>query len=180
MIISIRKISFAAALVAATGFAADSLAAGSANANMNLSATVSENCTINEVTPGAFPYNGYAANATAPLEANFPITYACTAGATPTITLNEGVTPFASSTPVAPSRQMASGSSRLLYNLFATLANQSTGSVGVAWGTNLAMSPVLEQGVGSEQTVQAYLTIFPGQTVAAGTYSDVVAMTVNF
>jgi spore coat protein U-like protein len=39
---------------------------------------------------------------------------------------------------------------------------------------------VLEQGVGSEQTVQAYLTIFPGQTVAAGTYSDVVAMTVNF
>jgi spore coat protein U-like protein len=52
--------------------------------------------------------------------------------------------------------------------------------VGVAWGTNLAMSPTLGLGVGSEQSVLAYLTIFPGQTLPAGTYSDTVAMTVNF
>ena len=176
---SIRKISLAAALVAGIGFTADSFA-GTSTSNMSLSAAVSDNCTLTAAAPPAFPYDAYVANATINYTTNFLITYTCTSGATPTIVLDQGLHAFGGSTAVAPNRQMANGTNRLLHNIFSTAGNLGTGSVGVAWGTNLAMSPTLALGTGAAQTVPAYILILAGQLVPAGTYTDTVVMTVNF
>jgi spore coat protein U-like protein len=177
---SIHKLSIAAALVAGIGFSADSFA-GTSTANMSLSATITGTCSITAAAPAAFLYDAYVANATVNYTTTFNISYTCTTGAAPSITLDQGLHPTGGSTPVAPDRQMASGASRLMYNVFATTANQGTDSVGVAWGTNAAMGPTLAAGTGSAQTVPAYIVINAGQSaLPAGTYTDTVVMTINF
>jgi spore coat protein U-like protein len=177
---SIRKISLAAALVAGIGFSADSFA-GTSTAPMNISAVIAHNCTLTAVPPAAYPYDGYFTNATANFAATFNITYTCTTGAAPVITLDQGANPLVGSTAVAPARQMANGTARLAYNIFSSTANQTTASVGVAWGTNLAMGPTLVAGNGSAQTVPAYIAIIAGQVgLPVGTYTDTVTMTATF
>jgi spore coat protein U-like protein len=153
---------------------------GTATANAVIAASIGAACSITPVTAPTIPYDPVIANATTPAAGQFTISYTCTVGSTPSITLDEGLNKLAAtSTPAAPVRRMANGAALMLYNIYATTGNRTTGTPGSAWGT--ANTATLGGPTGSAQTVTAFVGIAAGQTTLTnGNYQDTVLMTVTF
>lgn len=155
-----------------TVLVAGSSQAGTATANIAVSATIVANCTISASALAFGSYDPIVTNAAANLDNTATLTTTCTTGSAPTITLDQGVNPAIGSTAVAPARQLASGATnRLAYALYSDSARTTVwGSIGVATPT----------ASGTAQTNTVYGRITSAQNKPVGTYTDTVVATVTF
>ncbi len=145
--------------------------AASATANLSVSATIVNNCTIS-TTPVAFPsYDPIGANATVDADdGTGTVTITCTKGTTATIGLGLG------SNASGNTRRMLNGPSNYLdYELYQTSARTTV------WGNAgprlFSPGPAPSK---APRTFTVYGRIFAGQDLPAGSYADTVQATVNF
>lgn len=147
--------------------------AGTATANLSVTATVSASCSIS-TTPLAFgAYDPVGAHAATPLDATGGVVVTCTNGASTTVTLGQGSNANSGSSDAAPLRRMVSGGNFLSYALY-----QNAGHTTI-WG-NTAGTGVGHTGSGTQTTVPVYGRVAAGQNVASGSYADTVVATVTF
>ncbi|WP_224242344.1 Csu type fimbrial protein [Hyalangium gracile] len=144
--------------------------AGTATANMSVSATVSNSCTISTTALafGAFsPTSGQPGNGTS------SVSVTCTQDAPLSIMLGEGSYADAASSPDAPLRRMNFGTSYLNYELYQDAA------LTTLWGDS-SNSGKGSIGTGSAENHTVYAKIPSGQNVPAGAYADTLLATVSF
>lgn len=149
--------------------------AGSAPANLNLSATVINNCTISTTAIGFGNYDPLSAS---PNQASGTVVITCTKNAAPSITLGNGQN-FASN------RKMKDGGVNLMdYEIYQPASNV----VGAAcaytqrWGTSAGaetFTPVAAP-TKAPRTYNVCGQIPAGQDLAAAVFTDLVVATVNF
>jgi len=144
--------------------------AGSASANLNISASVAAVCTIT-TSPVAFgAYDPVVANAATDLTAAGSVNVACTKGTPATIDLGNG------GNLSGGSRRMASGSDFLNYALYKDAARTQVWGTGLAGGTTMAYNAATK----ASTAVSVYGTVPQNQDVTVGAYSDVVLATINY
>jgi spore coat protein U-like protein len=148
--------------------------AATATANLTVSATIANTCTISTAALTFGAYDPIVANATSPLNGTGTITTTCTTGASPVITLGQGLHAGTGSTDPAPIRRMNTGSNYMGYALY-----QDSGHATV-WGNTSGTSPAAVTGTGLAQNTTVYGQVSAGQDLPAGTYNDTVVATVTF
>ncbi|MCU0654507.1 MAG: spore coat U domain-containing protein [Polyangiaceae bacterium] len=148
--------------------------AGTATENLNVTASVSANCTI-ATSPVAFgAYDPVNANASTALDNAGSVSVTCTSGSSTTITLGQGANAGGGSTDAVPVRRMADGGGNFMsYGLF-----QDAGRTTV-WG-NTVGTGVGHTGSGSLTAITVYGRVPAAQNLPAGSYSDTVIATVTF
>ncbi|MEB3123461.1 MAG: spore coat U domain-containing protein [Snowella sp.] len=144
--------------------------AGTATTNLDLSASVTNSCTI---STSSVAFGSYDPTSNSDATATGTVTTLCTNGASATITLGQGSNPHVASTDAAPFRQLRNGTDFLLYNLFQN-AERTT-----LWG-NTAGTGLGITSSGTSQNTTVYGSILQQQNVPAGNYSDTVTATVTF
>jgi spore coat protein U-like protein len=151
------------------GYLAASTSAATATANLGVSATVTNNCTISTVALGFGAYDPVAANAAADLDGTGTVSIACTKGSTATIGLGLGANPSGSV------RRMSGGTDFLTYELYQD-ASRTT-----VWGNSGAglLSPAAAPSKAA-RNFTVYGRVPSNQDVTAGAYADTVLATVNF
>jgi spore coat protein U-like protein len=156
------------ALVAA-GFNATASAA-TATANLGISATVTNNCTISTAALAFGSYDPVVAHASTNLDGTGTVIVACTKGATATVGLGFG------SNASGSTRRLTDGSSNYLtYELY-----QDAGHTTV-WGNSGA--DLYSPGAAPSKAARnftVYGRVASNQDVPAGSFSDTVVATVNF
>lgn len=167
-----RYFSSALCLAAGFGLAAPALA-DTATSDLQVTASVSNTCTISAGTLAFGSYDPVVANASAELTGQAALTVACTKDAATTIDLNDGANADTGSTATVPLRRMANGSSYLTYTLYSD-AGRTT-----VWGAG-AGADVAYTGSGTTETVDVFGAVAPGQNVPSGDYADTVTTTINF
>ena len=143
--------------------------AGTATASLNVTSTVSGNCTIS-TTPVAFgAYDPVGTNATTPSNNTGTVSISCTKGTTTPISLDLGANATGST------RRMTDGTDYLTYELY-----QDTGRTTV-WGASgsAQYTPAVSPGKAA-RAFTIFAQIAAGQDVGAGSYTDTVTATVNF
>jgi spore coat protein U-like protein len=158
------------AAVAFAGLGAVRTNAATATANLGVSATVTNNCTISTAALAFGSYDPVVANASANLDGTGTVTVACTKGSTATIGLGVG------SNASGSVRRMTDGSSNYLtYELY-----QDSGRSTI-WGNAGAglLSPVAAPSKAA-RNFTVYGRVTSNQDVPAGSYNDTVVATVNF
>jgi spore coat protein U-like protein len=170
----IRRFSHLALLAAiAAGFAIDSYATGSSTADLGVSATVVDSCSI-AAEPVAF--GNYDSLATSDKANAGSVTVTCNEGASATITLGQGTNAGSGSSDAAPARRLAdSGGNFLNYNLYQGIDHL------VVWG-NTSGTGQAQTGVGGAGATLAVYGLIPKAQLSApaGSYSDTVVATVTF
>src|SRR5437870_13726869 len=144
--------------------------AGSARANLSVTASVSANCTISTAPVAFGAYDPVSANAATNLNGTGTLTVACTKGATATIDLGNGGN-FSGGT-----RRMGSGSDFLNYALYKDAARTQVWGSGLAGGTTMAYLAATK----ASTAVSVYGTVPQNQDVTVGAYNDVVLATINY
>ncbi len=141
-----------------------------ATANVTVSATVSNNCSI---TGGALAFGAYdplVTHATDPKDGTGTFTVACTKGATGvTIDLGQGAN-------YSSERRMIAASNYVAYQLYSD-SGRTTVWGSTSGGSTLAVSAPTSK---APVTYTVYGRITGGQDVPAGSYADTVVATVNF
>jgi spore coat protein U-like protein len=158
------------AAMAFAGFGAVRTNAATATANLGVSATVTNNCTISTAALAFGSYDPVVANASANLDGTGTVVVACTKGSTATIGLGLG------SNASGSVRRMSDGSSNFLtYELY-----QDSGRSTI-WGNSGAglLSPVAAPSKAA-RNFTVYGRVTSNQDVPAGSYNDTVVATVNF
>lgn len=169
-----RRLALASALFVAVGSAAPLTAvAGTANSNLSISSSVTNNCIISTTALSFNAYDPIDANKTAHLNGTGTVSTTCTSGANATITLGQGLNAANGSTDAVPLRQLASGTDRLAYVLY------KDGARTTVWG-NTAPTGVSFTGTGTAEDSTVYARITADQNVPAGNYTDTVTATVTF
>jgi spore coat protein U-like protein len=142
--------------------------------DLEISATVSANCTIT-TTPVAFgAYDPVSANASSVLDGAGKVTVTCTNGSSGTITLGEGINKTLGSLPAVPVRRMTDdGTNYLSYGLFTNFGRTLT------WG-DTALTGVVHNGDGTATDIDVFGQMAAGQNKPAGVYGDTVLATVTF
>jgi spore coat protein U-like protein len=163
------RIKTAIAVAAIAAAFASPAHADSKSTNLPVSATVNANCTIS-ATPLVFGVID-TLSATAKTGTG-GVAVACTNGSSWTITADIGAGSGASYT----SRRMTANGNTLDYNLFT-----DSGYANV-WGDGTgATSPITGTGSGASQAITIYGRVPGGQsTVPAGSYTDLVSVTVTY
>lgn len=169
---SSRTVRLSTALILATSLAVFSvapLAASTATANLSVSATVANNCTIstNAIAFGA--YDPIVTNASADLDAAGSVVITCTKGATTTVGFDTGANGSGST------RRLASSGNYLAYELY-----QDSGRTTVWSNSGAGLLSVAAAPSKSARTISVYARLSSGQDVPAGTYTDTIVATVNF
>lgn len=145
-------------------------AAQSATATLNVSATVTNNCTISTTALAFGSYDPVAAHASTNLDGTGTVIIACTRGAAATIGLNTG------SNASGSTRRMANGTEYLTYEVYKENARTNVwgNSGGALYDAGTAPSS-------APQTFTVYGRVPAGQNGAiAGSYADMITATVNF
>jgi len=145
-------------------------AAGSATANLSVSASINSNCTISTVAVGFPAYDPIVTHASANDDSSSgSVTITCTKGASTTIGLGQGLN-------YSGSNRMTDGSSNYLtYGLFQDAARTTV------WGNAAPNLPPAHIAADKNpQIVPVYGRIPSAQDLPAGTYNDTVVATVNF
>jgi len=146
------------------------VAAASATANLGVSATVTNNCTISTAALAFGSYDPVVANAATNLDGTGTVSVACTKGTTATVGLGLGANASGST------RRMTDGGGNFLtYELYQD-ASHST-----VWGN--AGAGLLSPAAAPSKTARnftVYGQVVSNQDVTAGSYSDTVVATVNF
>ena len=167
----ISKLLFILATIGVLVVSSDSqVVAGSATANLSVTAAVGANCTIS-TAPVAFPaYDPVVANASTNDDGTGSVIITCTRGSTATIGLGLGLNVSGS--------QMRMKDATTDYLNYAL--NQDSGRATV-WGNSGAglLSPVAAPDK-NPRTFTVYGRIPSAQDVPAGSYTDTVVATVNF
>jgi spore coat protein U-like protein len=149
--------------------------AGSAPANLNLSATVINNCTISTTAVG---FGNYDPLSGAVNNASGTVVIACTKNATPSITLGNGNN-------FLVNRRMTDTTNFMNYEIYqppTTVAGAAcTWVTPVRWGTIVGetFTPTASPGKAA-RTYNVCGQIAAGQDLAAATFNDTVVATVNF
>jgi spore coat protein U-like protein len=166
-----RKIILGLLLLLITG----SAFAGTATSNLNVSATVVADCTINSVGSLGFGNNlGISfvidgVNATGTSNIN----YVCSnSGVAPTIRLGQGSNAVNGSTDASPLRRIASGANYISYALY------QDSSHATPWN-NTTLTGVAGTANGASQNVTVY-GVATAANVPTGSYTDVVVVSVDF
>ena len=144
--------------------------AGSATANLSVTASVSANCTISTAPVAFGAYDPVSANAATNLNGTGTLTVACTKGATATIDLGNG------SNLSGGTRRMGSGSDFLNYSLYKDAARTQVWGTGLAGGTTETYNSASRNSV----AITVYGTVPQAQDVTVGAYSDTVVATINY
>ncbi|HKB80479.1 MAG TPA: spore coat U domain-containing protein [Thermoanaerobaculia bacterium] len=144
--------------------------AGTATANLNVSASVAAVCTITTAPVAFGAYDPVSANASTDLTATGSVTVACTKGASATVDLGVG------GNLSAGTRRMSSGSDFLNYALY------KDGARTQVWGSALTGGTTLTYNAASKAptALTVYGTVPQAQDVTVGSYSDVVVATINY
>jgi spore coat protein U-like protein len=152
-------------------------AAGTANTNFNVTATVVDRCIISS---RSISFGSYDPTSAAGLLAQGAITAKCTKGDAVSVALNQGGNPAPGSSPAAPARRMSDGASNYLpYHIYIA------GPPNIAeWGTGAAgknqPSVQIAAGVKAPIIFTTYGALSAGTNVPAGEYTDVVIAVVTF
>ena len=144
--------------------------AGSATANLNVSASVSAVCTISTAAVAFGAYDPVVTNAATALNGTGTLTVACTKGASATIDLGNG------GNLSGGSRRMTSGPDFLNYALYKDAARTQVWGTGLAGGTTYTYNSASK----ASTNLTVYGTVPAGQDVTVGAYSDVVVATINY
>lgn len=155
--------------IAAAAFGTAASAA-TATANLGVSATVTNNCTISTAALAFGSYDPVVAHASTNLDGTGTVIVACTKGATATIGLGLG-----SNAAGSVRRMKDTGTNYITYELY-----QDSGRSTV-WGT--AGGALLSPGAAPSKTARnftVYGRVASNQDVPAGSYTDTVVATVNF
>ncbi|WP_446719267.1 Csu type fimbrial protein [Herbaspirillum sp. WKF16] len=149
----------------ALSFGADSFAA-SVNGNLTMTAVVTAQCVVQSA---ALPFGVYNSSA---IQQNAQIGVTCSNGTSYTVSLDAGAGTGASTA----SRKLANadGSSTLNYALYQDAARTKS------WGNANGADTISGVGSGVSQTIPVYGYIPSGQAARAGSYSDVVAITLSY
>jgi spore coat protein U-like protein len=142
--------------------------AGSSSTNLNVSATVTDNCTISTADLAFGAYDPIVTNASSPKDSTGTVSITCTSGAVTNVELDLGANASVGT------RRMKAGSSYLTYEIY-----QDSGRTTV-WGTN---ANKLDTGTAPNFNLRAFTAygrITAGQDIPAGSYTDTVLATVNF
>jgi spore coat protein U-like protein len=167
----INKLLFVLATIGVLAVISDSrVEAGSATANLTVTAAVGANCTISTAPVAFGAYDPIVANASTNDDATGSVIVACTKGSTVTIGLGLGLNVSGSQM-----RMKDATTDYLNYALY-----QDSGRATV-WGTSGVglYSPTAAPDKNS-RTFTVYGRIPSGQDVPAGSYTDTVVATVNF
>lgn len=154
---------------AATLSLASAATAATASSSLNVSANVTANCTVS-TSPVAFGNVNTLSGTN--VDGTGGITVTCTNGTDWSAAAGIGGGTGAT----LASRKMSSGSDLLSYGLFIDSARTTV------WGDGTGSTDEIgDTGTGSAQNVPIYGRVGSGQTSApAGSYSDVVAVTVTY
>ena len=160
-----------ASLLASGFVAGSSVHAATTNGTIPVSASVATNCSL-VTTPIAF--GAYDPLSATPLDATGTLELTCTTGAVPQVALDAGQN--ASGT----QRRMTDGANFLSYDLFQPVDNTAAAVCAYttpydATGFTLTAAPSA-----AARTFNVCGQLPAGQSVPAGLYSDVVAVTVTF
>ena len=156
-----------AALVALVGGAQPNLqAAGSASANVTVTANVAANCVINAGSVAFGAYDPVTANASTDLDGAGNFQVQCTKGTAATVTLGNGLN-FSGGT-----RRMSTGSDFLNYNLYTSSARSTV------WNTTNTVSYTATSK--ALFTLDVYGRVPSNQDISTGSYTDTVVATINF
>lgn len=145
--------------------------AATATADLTVSATVTNNCTISTAAVSFGSYDPVVANASTSLDGTGAVTVACTKGATATIALGTGGSSSGSNRRLSD----GTGNNYLNYELYRDSGRS------IVWGTtgtNLLSPAAAESKAPREFPVYGRVT--NNQDIPAGSYSDTVVATVNF
>jgi len=165
------RLSAVSAVVAGLGLAIApaSAVANSTTANLSVTATVTNNCTISTSPVDFGSYDPVVANASTNLDATGGVTIACTKDAVTTIGLGLGGNASGST------RRMGNGTDFMTYELYKD-APRST-----VWG-NSGIG-LFDSGAApstAPRTFTVHGRVPAAQDVSAGSYADTVVATVNF
>lgn len=144
--------------------------AGSATANLSVTANVAANCTISTAPVAFGAYDPVSANAAANLNGTGTVTVACTKGTAATIDLGVG------NNLSGGSRRMGSGSDFLNYALYKDAARTQVWGTGLAGGTTYAYASASKNAT----AITVYGTVPQAQDVTVGAYTDTVVATINY
>jgi spore coat protein U-like protein len=144
--------------------------AATATANLGVSATVTNNCTISTAALAFGSYDPVVAHASANLDGTGTVTVACTKGATATIGLGLG-----SNASGAVRRMKDAGTNYITYELYGDSGRSTVWSTS---GPGLLSTGAAPSKAARNFTV--YGRVSSNQDVPAGSYNDTVVATVNF
>jgi spore coat protein U-like protein len=165
----VRTLAALTALGAVLALNVPGVAAATATANLTVSATVINNCTISTAALAFGSYDPVVANQTNNLDGTGTVTVACTRGATTTIGLGAG------SNASGSTRRMAGGTGNFLsYELYSD-SGRST-----VWNTGAGVLTPVAAPSRAARDFTVYGRIAGNQDVPAGSYTDTVVATVNF
>jgi spore coat protein U-like protein len=160
---------FSGAAIGVAGLSS-SVSAATATANLSVSATVTNNCTISTAALAFGSYDPVVAHASTDLDGTGTVIVACTKGATATIGLGLG-----SNASGSVRRLKDSGTNFINYELYLDSGRTTV------WGT--AGAGLLSTGAAPSKAARNF-TVFgrvpSNQDVPAGSYNDTVVATVNF
>lgn len=144
--------------------------AATATADLAVSATVSNNCTISTAPLAFGAYDPVGAHSAANLNGSGTVIVACTKNVAPTIALGLG------DNANGATRRLTDGSGNFLsYQMYRDAAR--TQVWGDAVGDVVAPGPAASK---APQSFTVYGTVTSNQDVPAGSYTDTVVATVNF
>jgi spore coat protein U-like protein len=169
-IISARVAAAVGSMVAFVGIASMPASAASATANLAVSATVTNNCTISTAPLSFGAYDPVVAHASANLDGTGTVNVACTKGTAPTIGLGLGANATGS-----VRRMNDGGTNYLTYELY---KDSTRATVWTNSGAGL-LSPVAAPSK-AVRSFTVYGRVVSNQDVPAGSYNDTVVATVNF
>lgn len=158
-------------LFAAFAFFTGSAAlAATQQADMAISASVTNSCTI---SAGSLAFGAYDPTSATDNTNSGTFTIKCTNGAAATLMLGQGSNADTGSTDDSPMRRMKAGSNYLAYSLFSDSGRTT------AWG-NTSGTGKGTTGTGANENHTFYGTMAAGQNAPAGSYTDTVTATVEF
>ena len=166
--------------LAVLALAASPALAGSATANVSVSANIANVCTISTGAVAFGAYDPIVTNASSPLETSGAVTITCTKGASTTVGLGLGNNASGS-----VRKMKDTGSNLMTYELFqppdSTPGTACSFSSPAVWGTSGAglFTPAAAPNKNA-RTYNICGQVAAGQDLPFGSYTDTVVATVNF
>jgi spore coat protein U-like protein len=142
--------------------------AATKTADLAISASVANNCSISTAALAFGAYDPVVTNASADLDSTGTVTIACTKGATTSVELDLGAN-F-----TGTQRRLRDGTTYLNYQIFQDNARSTV------WGTGADRQDTGAAPNKAPRSFTAYGRVGAGQDVPAGSYTDTVVATVNF